>query len=106
MGSRKIAFTRIFFSGALITGLLYMVFTSSPLVRGSQRPQQPILNVRSGDGGNLPDRTIRIFDLKATPGRLPKLDQIAMTVLLTNIGKRGLTMQPNDFMLTAEGDIF
>src|SRR5215470_6583917 len=111
MHPRKMAFAQLFFSVGLITVVLSLVFTNSPIARSSmarssQEPQQQMPNVSNGSGGNLPDRTIRIHDLQVSSGRSPKLNQVTMMVLLTNIGKRRLTMQSNDFMLTAEGDIF
>ena len=108
MPARNGAFFKLFLAVGLLTALLSLGFgfTRSPVVRGSPEAQEHIPDIRPGAVGNLPDRTIRISDLIVTPGQLARQAQVAMTVHLTNIGKRMLTIQPGDFMLTAAGDIF
>src|SRR6185437_5620125 len=106
MRRRNTAFFKVILAAGLISALLSLGFTSSPVVWISRAPQQPIPAARRGDIGSLPDRAIHIHDLTVTRGRLPSQDQVSMMVSLTNTGKRGLTIQPGDFMLAAGGDIF
>lgn len=71
----------------------------------SSQASQQILTAK-GDPGKLHDRTIRIHDLKVTSARTRGLGQAAMTVVLTNTGTGMLSVEPGDFLLSAEGDLF
>ncbi|WIG58453.1 MAG: hypothetical protein OJF49_001199 [Ktedonobacterales bacterium] len=94
-----------------VSALLLFAGIAGP-VPGGQRAaaaaitRTPIVPGDAARAGILGDRTIRLSNLVIGPPDAQGLRQVALTVTLTNTGKRAINVRAGDFALSAEGDIF
>src|SRR2546423_3032546 len=91
--------------------LAVLVFVPAwPILAGNPagRPAAQVSSAAAGPDVSiqLGDRKLDVGALTITPTKIPGVVQASITVTLTNIGTQSFVVRPDDFTLSAEGDMF
>jgi hypothetical protein len=97
--------TRMLCLLALLMAVLVVMLTGGPIL--TAHPQAPFPSAAGPDGSiQLGDRRLDVSAPAIAPTMTAGIVQVSLTFTVTNTGTHAFAVRPNDFTLSAEGDMF